>query len=113
MSINGNYNVLLGAGAQLPSAAASHQIVLGSSADTVYLGGAGTSSAGGVIINSAGVTLSGVATFTVSGKTGALGQALTSAGAGRRPTGGRRCHGRSRLMARRSPSRPRWRAFTR
>ena len=85
MSINGNYNVLLGAGARLPSEAGSHQIVLGSSADTVYLGGAGTSSAGGVIINSAGVTLSGVATFTVSGKTGALGQALTSAGAGAAP----------------------------
>ena len=85
MSINGNYNVLLGAGAQLPSAAGSHQIVLGSGADTVYLGGAGASSAGGVIINSAGVTLSGVATFTVSGQTGALGQALTSAGAGAAP----------------------------
>lgn len=85
MSINGNYNVLLGAGAQLPSEAGSHQIVLGSSADTVYLGGAGASSDGGVIINSAGVTLSGVATFTVSGKTGALGQALTSAGAGAAP----------------------------
>ncbi|NBQ70426.1 MAG: hypothetical protein EBU46_16985, partial [Nitrosomonadaceae bacterium] len=85
MSITGSNNVLLGSGAQLPSAAGSHQIVLGAAADTVYLGGAGTSSAGGVIIGAAGVTLSGVATFTVSGQTGALGQALTSGGAAAAP----------------------------
>jgi len=40
MLVAGNYNVLLGAGAQLPdpSAAGSHQIVIGSSDDIVYLG---------------------------------------------------------------------------
>jgi hypothetical protein len=82
MSIGGDYNIIIGSGSQLPIPNNDHQIVLGTSADTVYLGGAGTSSTGGVIVKNTGITLSGVATFTVSGQIGVLGQALTSGGAG-------------------------------
>ncbi|NBV25408.1 MAG: hypothetical protein EBS05_26275 [Proteobacteria bacterium] len=85
MSIAGNYNVLLGTGSRLPRPADDHQIVIGTSGETVYLGGAGVASAGGVIISASGVTLSGVATLTVRDSAGAAGQALLSGGAGAAP----------------------------
>jgi len=85
MSIAGSFNVLIGRDAQLPAPGGDHQIVLGTSSDTVYLGGAGVSSAGGVIISAGGITLSGAAALTVGGTAGALGQVLTSSGAAGAP----------------------------
>lgn len=58
MSVNGNNNVLIGAGATLPDAYASNQIVLGTAAETTFVGGAPatgvTLSAGGVAIAAGG-----------------------------------------------------------
>ena len=43
MSISGNNNILLGAGAALPAGVTSNAVVLGSATSTVYLGGAAVS----------------------------------------------------------------------
>jgi hypothetical protein len=85
MSIAGSYNVLIGKDSRLPNPANDHQIVIGTSGETIYLGGAGVASTGGVIITASGVTLSGAASLTVRDSAGALGQTLTSGGAGAAP----------------------------
>ena len=85
MSIAGSYNVLIGKDSRLWNPAGDHQIVIGTSGETIYLGGAGVASTGGVIITASGITLSGAATLTVRDSAGALGQVLTSGGAGAAP----------------------------
>jgi hypothetical protein len=85
MSIAGNFNVLVGKDARLPMPGRDNQIVIGTSGETIYLGGAGVSSAGGVIVAASGITLSGTAVLTVSGNAGVLGQVLTSDGAASAP----------------------------
>ena len=85
MSIVGSFNVLIGKDSRLPAPGGDHQIVIGTSGETIYLGGAGVSSTGGVIITASGITLSGAAALTVGGTAGALGQVLTSSGAAGAP----------------------------
>ena len=57
MSISGNNNVLLGAGAALPTGVTSNAVVLGSAASTVYLGGAAVSASPTTLALAAGVRL--------------------------------------------------------
>ena len=85
MSIAGSYNVLIGKDSRLWNPAGDHQIVIGTSGETIYLGGAGVASTGGVIITASGITLSGAASLTVRDSAGAAGQTLLSGGAGAAP----------------------------
>ena len=78
-TIAGSKNTLLGYGSQLPNAAASNQIVIGTQAETTHIAG------GGVIISQASLTLSGNTSLTVSGNAGISGQFLVSGGAGSAP----------------------------
>lgn len=83
MSITGSYNTLIGSGATLPVGKSDHSFVLGSAANTVYMGGAqgGTT---GVAVSSASITLQG-STALVVGSAGATGQTLLSGGPGAPP----------------------------
>ena len=78
-TIAGSKNTLLGYGSQLPNAAASNQIVIGTQAETTYIAG------GGVVISQASLTLSGNTSLTISGNAGAAGQYMVSGGAGSAP----------------------------
>ena len=57
MSIGGNNNVLLGAGAALPTGVTSNAVVLGSAASTVYLGGSAVSASPTTLALAANVRL--------------------------------------------------------
>jgi len=78
MSITGSYNTLIGSGATLPSPTTSNAFVLGTAANTVYMGGAqgGTT---GVAVSSTAITLKG-STALVVGSAGLTGQTLLSGG---------------------------------
>lgn len=74
-----SYNTLIGANAGLPPGVTSHAFVLGSAAESVYMGGAqggGT----GVLVTSSGLSLLGAAGISLSGSAGAPGQTLLSGG---------------------------------
>ena len=72
--ISGNYNTLIGYGAQAPSISGNHQFVLGSSSGTVYFGRAG------LTVSSGGLALSASAPLTICGQAGLAGQQLISNG---------------------------------
>jgi len=77
-----SFNVLLGAGTALPSAG-SHQIVIGTSADKVFLGDwrletGNWRGAGGAFMSAAGLALGDTSTITASGEVGRAGASLMS-----------------------------------
>lgn len=76
MSINGNNNVLLGAGAALPAGVTSNAVVLGGVAGKVYLGGAAVSADSTALALAAGVQL------RADANPGAANQVLKSTGTG-------------------------------
>ena len=84
MSITGNNNVLLGAGATLPALAGNHQFVAGSPHSTAYLAYSGSraATASGVVAAPSGFTIGGRTALNVGGTVGTATDALYSAGAG-------------------------------
>lgn len=84
MSITGNNNVLLGAGATLPSLAGNYQFVAGSPQSTAYLAYSGSSAAtaSGVVAAPTSFTIGGRTALNVGGTVGTATDALYSAGAG-------------------------------
>ena len=79
----GNNNVLIGKGVTVPVGKSDNSIVLGTAAETVYMGGA--QSGTGVQISSGALTLNSATTLVVSSSAGAQGQALLSGGSAASP----------------------------
>jgi len=76
MSLTGSRNTLIGYGAVLPNPGADNQVVVGSAADTVYIGGTA-----GLIVNQAtGVQLPAAGPLIVNFSEGSAGLPLVSNG---------------------------------
>ena len=81
MSLTGSRNTLIGYGAVLPNPGADNQVVVGSAADTVYIGGAA-----GLVVNQAtGVQLPAAGPLIVNLSAGSVGLPLVSSGADNPP----------------------------
>ena len=79
----GSYNVLIGHGANVPTGKSDNNIVLGTAAETVYMGGAQNGT--GVLISSGALTLNSATTLVAGGSAGSQGQTLLSGGSGAAP----------------------------
>ena len=85
MSITGDYNTLIGAGASLPALAGSHQFVVGSNQSSAYLAYAAGPAPAGLIVTAApagALTIVNSTTLRTGGSAGNAGDALYSGGAG-------------------------------
>lgn len=76
MSLTGSHNTLIGYGAVLPNPGADNQVVVGSAADTVYIGG----SAGLIVNQATGVQLPAAGPLIVNFSEGSAGLPLVSNG---------------------------------